>query len=53
MELELEKYDFERHKKVHLMTIAFATLILFSLVFLGSSFNEIRIEQNGNISWSL
>lgn len=43
----------EGTKKVCLMRIAFATLIVFSLVFLGSGFNEIRIEQNGNISCSL
>jgi len=36
-----------------LMMVAFATLTVFSLAFLGSGFNEIRIEQNRNISLSL
>ena len=43
----------EGTKKVCLMMVAFATLTVFSLAFLGSGFNEIKIEQNGNISWSL
>lgn len=43
----------EGTKKVCLMMVAFATLSVFSLAFLGSGFNEIKIEQNGNISWSL